>query len=396
VSAARNNDFLCQMCWQVLCIQPWPAEDSAHGSNAALQAGAAAARRAPAVDAPSPFAAAAAAYPQKRRSLPQRRTASMANFGTAGGGPPAGAMAVPAAGRPGHWQLPASMPEPHVILAGSAEDSRWNPLSAAVGGSAPGGRGPSLAGPPTFSPAELRHMMDEESLALFEQQSHLLDAESREALQRQRQYLQWQSSLEEPGPMQSVLERQDSAGSGCNQHQAAGGRADGGADGGAAAAAGGQAGSGGRDHESAGANGSVHGMSRVLEEARRQLGAAVQERDAMAARLAQAEVERDALRQEATCKMCCRVSLACALAAASPPVGAAACPPRRAPLPRRPAANAAPLPLPSPQAPRNCVILPCLHFMSCDDCFKKHATASPTCPACSTPLTGFQTLLMLR
>lgn len=65
-----------------------------------------------------------------------------------------------------------------------------------------------------FSPFELKNMMDESSLEIFESQSHLLDPETRLQLQKQRQYLEWQNSMEESGPMRSCLERTDSAGSG--------------------------------------------------------------------------------------------------------------------------------------------------------------------------------------
>ena len=67
-------------------------------------------------------------------------------------------------------------------------------------------------------------LLDEASLELFESQSHLLDADSRAALAKQRQLLQWQaggglgggSSLGEEGALAAAatLERQDSAGSG--------------------------------------------------------------------------------------------------------------------------------------------------------------------------------------
>lgn len=48
------------------------------------------------------------------------------------------------------------------------------------------------------------------------------------------------------------------------------------------------------------------------------------------------------------------------------------------------------------QVQRNCVVLPCLHFLYCDTCVKKHCAASHNCPACNCPATGFQTLLMHR
>ena len=51
---------------------------------------------------------------------------------------------------------------------------------------------------------------------------------------------------------------------------------------------------------------------------------------------------------------------------------------------------------PRTQVQRNCVVLPCLHFLYCDACVKQRCTANPHCPACNCPATGFQTLLMHR
>ena len=48
------------------------------------------------------------------------------------------------------------------------------------------------------------------------------------------------------------------------------------------------------------------------------------------------------------------------------------------------------------QVQRNCVVLPCLHFLYCDTCFKQHCAASPSCPACNCAVSGFQTLMMHR
>jgi hypothetical protein len=177
--------------------------------------------------------------------------------------------------------------------------------------------------------------MDEESLELFESQSHLLDPNSRVALHRQRQYLQWQNSLGEPGPMQSVLERQDSAGSGCDVD-----------DRGYAAAAGGGGGGGGGDdggragmpmcngveirhqHENGAEtatrnngqgrarNGSAEGTDdssggsavHELQEARRHLGMVQREREALAMRVQQLEAELEAQRETTLCKMCRQAS----------------------------------------------------------------------------------------
>lgn len=60
-------------------------------------------------------------------------------------------------------------------------------------------------------------MLDEASLELFESQSHLLDPDSRAALLKQRQMLEWQqqgSVGDEAHTLAASLERQDSAGSG--------------------------------------------------------------------------------------------------------------------------------------------------------------------------------------
>ena len=109
-----------------------------------------------------------------------RRCQSMANFQLAG----SSAISQPRAVQPS-WQ-PASMPEAPPVL-GSADDPRWGALAATA--SAPdhgrGGRGARMAAgsAPVFSPLELRNMMDESSLEIFESQSHLLDPETRLLLQ---------------------------------------------------------------------------------------------------------------------------------------------------------------------------------------------------------------------
>lgn len=147
--------------------------------------------------------------------------------------------------------------------------------------------------------------MHEESLELFESQSHLLDPESRAALQRQRQYLQWQSSLDEPGPMQSVLERQDSAGSGYHDpstepvtasfkatHAVPTAAAGGGALGGAVSG-----------DTSSGGSAMVH----ELQETKRHLAAVNREREALTTRVQQLEAELQAQRESTLCKMCRQV-----------------------------------------------------------------------------------------
>jgi hypothetical protein len=308
--------------------------------------------------------AAAAAHAAHRLTM-QRRSVSMANMA---------GVAVPGrGGRPPVSRYPNSMPEHPGLLGGSVEDPRWGALNQA--GSAPAWRQHSLGAapehPPTFSPVELKNMMDEQSLELFESQSHLLDPESRVALQRQRQYLEWHNSMEEPGPMQSVLERQDSAGSGCNDLSIHGGTAAAAAamgaaaaaaaghgelpgsfgtgPGGLAAAAAGENGSG--DTSSGGTGGSAQ-IIHELQEMRRHLAVVSREREGLLTRVHQLEAELQAQHESTLCKMC-------------------------------------------RSAQRNCVVLPCLHFSSCDGCFKKHCAATGACPMCTQRVTGYQTLLML-
>jgi hypothetical protein len=152
----------------------------------------------------------------------QRRVQSFADFNTSPGIAISSGGGLNAAARRHSAQLPASMPEQPLLGSAVADDRSWGASghgTALQAGSAPV-RGGLLAAPPSFSPFELKNMVDESSLELFESQAHLLDTQSRLALQKQRQYLQWQSSVEEPGPLQSTLERSDSAGSGSNMPQA--------------------------------------------------------------------------------------------------------------------------------------------------------------------------------
>lgn len=363
----------------------------------------------------------------------------MANFASPSG------MAVPLPNRSHNVMGTTgrhSMPEQHVTLGGSS-DPRWNVLTSSLdpchasqhqfntnrydyrlhrAGSVPIRRditSPSsgtsqLPYPPAFSPVELKNMMDEESLELFESQSHLLDPESRHALERQRQYLQWQGSMDEPGPMQSVLERQDSAGSGCaplvDDHDAADGctdDAEGRHRGGmhqhrrmlqhrmaAATSAEGamgihttttttttkdhhhvlarkrsSSGDGGDTAVAAeyltGDDGSVHGgrsrsigasivAVQELQNAKRQIAALSKEREELLIKVQQLESELETQRECSVCKIC-------------------------------------------RQTPRNCVVLPCLHFTTCDSCFKKHCGGSSvSCPCCNAKCTGFQTLLLMQ
>ncbi|KAL4527531.1 hypothetical protein Ndes2526B_g08782 [Nannochloris sp. 'desiccata'] len=362
------NGVLCHACWSVICPQPWPKDDSAHGGNASSLHGGSRPDGLAVASAKAAAQEAAAAAHAAHRLTMQRRSVSMANMA---------GVAVPGrGGRPPVSRHPNSMPEHPGVLSGSADDPRWGLLGQA--GSAPAWRQHSLGAapeqPPTFSPVELKNMMDEQSLELFESQSHLLDPESRVALQRQRQYLEWHNSMEEPGPMQSVLERQDSAGSGCNDLSIHGGTAAmAAALGAAAAAAAGGAGehvlpgsfgtrpgalgaavaggNGSGDTSSGGTAGSAQ-VLHELQEMRRHLAVVSREREGLVTRVHQLEAELQAQHESTLCKMC-------------------------------------------RSAPRNCVVLPCLHFTSCDGCFKKHCAATYSCPMCNQRVTGYQTLLML-
>ena len=336
--------MLCHSCWSVICPQPWPKDDSAHGGISGIVHGgsrpdglAAMSAKAAAQEAAEAAHAAQAAH----RLSVQRRSYSMANMQ---------GVAVP--GRRPSSRLPNSMPEHPGLLSGSAEDPRWGHMNQV--GSAPTWGQHSLGAapdaPPTFSPVELRNMMHEESLELFESQSHLLDPESRVALQRQRQYLQWHNSLEEPGPMQSELERQDSAGSGCNEGIGGGGTAANALGGVHGGEFGGQN-NGSGDTSSGGTPGGIE-LLHELQEARRHLAAVSREREALSTRVQQLEAELLSQKESMMCKIC-------------------------------------------HQATRNCVALPCLHFTSCDSCFKRHCASTLSCPMCSARVTGFQTLLVL-
>lgn len=188
-----------------------------------------------------------------------------------------------------------------------------------------------------FSPFELKNMMDESSLEIFESQSHLLDPETRLQLQKQRQYLEWQNSMEESGPMRSCLERTDSAGSGSEATDVAVLRQELRA----------------LKAEREAAAQRMNEMCHQVQDKKRQLFSAIQEREQLKERVRQGEAKLKEYQEVMHCRLC-------------------------------------------HTAVRNCVVLPCLHFLYCDGCFKKHCTASPTCPACSTPVTGFQTLILMR
>ncbi len=156
------------------------------------------------------------------RQLAARGSHSLADLQHMQHGKVRGAVNVPQPRASGSGWHPASMPEHLRMLSGGSSDvlgdPRWGATLAPGVGSAPDGaralaRSASAGGSgapasaPVFSPFELKNMMDEQSLELFESQSHLLDPESRVLLQKQRQYLQWANSQDEPGPMQVCGDR---------------------------------------------------------------------------------------------------------------------------------------------------------------------------------------------
>jgi len=46
-------------------------------------------------------------------------------------------------------------------------------------------------------------------------------------------------------------------------------------------------------------------------------------------------------------------------------------------------------------ARRNCVVLPCMHYSYCHNCISKHCANDAHCPSCASPVSGFQTLLLI-
>lgn len=195
-----------------------------------------------------------------------------------------------------------------------------------------------LGGVPSFSPYEMRNLLDEQSLELFESQSHLLDPESRVAVAKQRQFLDWQqSSLEEPGLMQAELERQDSAGSGNEPAETSSIKRQL------------RAVAGERDRQAQRSN----ELCQQLQEKKRQLFTAIQEREQLKEQVRSLEARLKDYHDVTHCRLC-------------------------------------------QQRPRNCVVLPCLHFLYCDNCFKAHCSASPACPACHAAVSGYQTLIVLK
>lgn len=442
--------LLCQQCWQVVCHAPWPDSSNSSGQNGSGGNGSGGL---PPIDRRGSFGSSAHQrslsgaiqhqddnsvkagqyYKQiqlqqqqllENNNMPGKRSKSIADFQ---GGAGAINMPMPRGGKAATGWQSASMPEhPSFLSAPSgSNDPRWGvlavacsgsfternkTLSAALNGAGSGGvpplgsgndgggygetsgaaapaaqptaipsssgRGhhrhhqPSLrasaslpstglppASAPTFSPFELKSIMDEESLELFESQSHLLDDASKAALAKQRQYLDWQvhNSLTDAGPMQSVLERQDSAGSGSaavnNNHNSPGDKND-------------------TAHNS---NGNINGynasspqhnnhrrsystsqiaMTHRLEDLERQLAVA-QDKER------QLQHQLQEYREITHCKMC-------------------------------------------QNALRNCVALPCMHFYTCDGCFKNHCTlssnsgAGPSCPMCGIVVTGYQALIISK
>lgn len=306
----------------MICIEPWPQNDAEQGNktdslavhdDARVQertgagAGYLASQRAQLTEL-RPNLAEESSYRSMETS--QRRSYSMVNIASMAG---SHAQAISP-------RLPNSMPEQAAVLASSAEDPRWHALAAphAQSGSLPVKRGlPKQTAPPTFSPQELKNLMDEESLELFESQSHLLDPESRALLMRQRQYLEWQSSLDrEPGllPTTTQIERQDSAGSGCEGKEDELGEMM----------------KGGRDLGMIDPN-SFHSNTKTphlgsmqrneekkdrvnikvlheLQEAQRMLAVVRREREALSNRVDQLEAELEAQRELTMCKFCRQVT----------------------------------------------------------------------------------------
>jgi chromosome segregation ATPase len=187
---------------------------------------------------------------------------------------------------------------------------------------------------------QLGGMLDEASLELFESQSHLLDPDSLAALQKQRQLLEWQaarSAGDEAGTLAAAasLERQDSAGSGNEPMEVSNAK---------------------RQLKAALAERDaqvqrVNELTQQLQDKKRQLFSAIQERESLRQQNRQLEDKCREFQDALQCKLCRAVQ-------------------------------------------RNCVVLPCLHFLYCDTCVKQHCGANPSCPACNCTVTGFQTLLM--
>lgn len=245
--------LLCHPCWSVMCVHPWPADDSAHGGSAGGGF-----RPDIANDSrkgiPS-FYENKGLFEIDTMDLSQagtstgtvpRRSYSMANIQNSTKhkrGFPVPSTTDAHHGRGWHVKRqPASMPEAPSILGSSSGDPRWGALAATVqvaGTSAPcwpqsmrrcGSVRNDVDGPihghldalrqllpsPVLASVDMGNMLDVESLELFESQSHLFDPDSRLALHRQRQLLQWQNCQKDSPHLEPMLERQDSAGSGAD------------------------------------------------------------------------------------------------------------------------------------------------------------------------------------
>ncbi|KAL4443783.1 hypothetical protein ABPG75_011520 [Micractinium tetrahymenae] len=432
----QYSDYLCRQCWAVLSNgQPWPEQaESAHGSGsppsgdqhgrppldrrqqqqllqqqqqaAALQQGSPVSmdmlQRSISAPMSGMTAAQAVHYQSALQQHQQQQAAAAAaaqqqQFGSGPspfGGLLAAAQAPPALGRRSQsfadfqhhsqhqqqglpigggygqagrrpWQ-PASMPEQPVLL-GSSDDPRWGNLGSASASDHRRGRpiagssrhrmmvsgmgGTSAPVRPGLLSGSMNPrggfnsvpggMLDEASLELFESQSHLLDPDSRAALQKQRQMLEWQQGQgsvgDEAHTLATSLERQDSAGSGNEplevssiKRQLRTALSE-------------------RDSQTQKAN----ELQSQLQDKKRQLFSAIQEREGLRQQVRQLEDKCREFQEALQCKICRAVQ-------------------------------------------RNCVVLPCLHFLYCDSCFKQHCATSPSCPACNCAVTGFQALIMHR
>lgn len=230
----QGSDYLCKPCWQVLCGQPWPKEQSILGAHSGspeqqqahaprptqqngfpglpptarpvqqqqqqqhLQPGSLPLPTQLGASAPH-AAAGTAAYLRRCHSLADFQLAQQQQQQQQQLQQHNGGIAFPQQRNMETWQ-PASMPEVPAILGSADGDPRWGALAAAASapahgrgpmrGHAGGGGGASArsmqfvsGSAPVFSPFELKNMMDESSLEIFESQSHLLDPETRLQLQ---------------------------------------------------------------------------------------------------------------------------------------------------------------------------------------------------------------------
>jgi hypothetical protein len=158
-------------------------------------------------------------------------------------------------------------------------------------------------------------------------------------------------------------------------------------------------------------------LTQQLQDKKRQLFSAIQEREGLRQQVRSLEDKCREFQEALQCKMCRAVSTAvlggCAGGvqwwAARSAQGCACKATRTEQQHRFPGEGpAAPhiccspchppsiQPIPHPQVQRNCVVLPCLHFLYCDVCFQKHCTTSPSCPACNCSITGYHALRLHR